>query len=281
MLIAESGSTKTDYRLILSEERIIQIEGEGIHPYMEDEEKITAKLRQTFSSHPIEEVKEIFYYGTACSSEENRKKVKNAFSTLFQQAEVQVEHDLLGAARAACGRNAGLAGILGTGSNCCLFDGENIVEEFPSSGYILGDEGGGVFMGKILLKDFIENRMPTEIRERFVQRYNLSRHEILQRLLGEERANKFIASFAMFLYHHREHPYIHGIVQHNFKKYFEVQVSSFSDYRKYQLNLVGSIAFYFQEYIRDIADQQGISIGSVLEKPIAGLTLYHLPELHN
>lgn len=278
MLIADSGSTKTDYRLIQKDGKILQIEGEGIHPYLEEESGIVEKLKKTFISYSMEEIGEVFYYGAGCSSEENKQKVHRAFASVFKEAKIIVEHDLLGAARAACGRNAGLAGILGTGSNCCIFDGEKIIEEFPTSGYILGDEGGGVFMGKKLLKDFIEERMPSDVRQSFDVRYKLSKHDILKRLSTDERPNKFMASFSMFIYHHRDHPYIHDIIEYNFQSFFDVQVKSFAEYQKYPLNLVGSIAFYFQEYIRSIADENDVIIGNVLEKPIAGLTLYHLPE---
>lgn len=289
MLIVDSGSTKTDYRLILPFDsaqgnfdsaqgqgrKIIQIESKGIHPYLQTEENIYQLLQKTFADHPVSAVEKVFYYGTACSSEENKQKIKSAFSRVFINASIEVEHDLLGAARSACGRNAGLAGILGTGSNCCMYNGENIIEEFSTSGYFLGDEGGGVFMGKKLLKDFIEKRMPGEIKKSFEVRYNLTKHDILHSLSNNDRPNQFLASFSMFIYHHREHAYIHEIINFNFQQYFDVQVKSFSEYKKYPLNLVGSVAYYYQEYIRSIAQDNGIAIGNILEKPIAGLTLYH------
>lgn len=278
MLIVDSGSSKTDYRLIPKNGKIIQLESIGIHPYLQTEKSIFQVLSQIFEKQDISDVEEVFYYGTACSSVENKQKIKNAFSGLFPKTPIFVEHDLLGAARAACGRNAGLAGILGSGSNCCFFDGENIIEEFSTSGYFLGDEGGGVFMGKKLLKDFIENRMPADIKKSFDERYKLSKHDILNKLSTDERPNQFLASFAMFIYHHRDHDYIHEIIQYNFQQYFEIQVKSFSEYKNYPLNLVGSVAYYYQEYIRSIAQDNGIMIGNVLEKPIAGLTLYHMEE---
>src|SRR5690606_32927459 len=119
---------------------------------------------------------------------------------------------------------------------------------------------------------------PEDIKKSFEERCKLSKHDILHRLATDERPNQFLASFAMYIYHHREHPYIHEIINFNFQQYFDVQVKSFPEHKNYPLNLVGSIAFYYQEYIRSIAEDNGITIGNILEKPIAGLTLYHLEE---
>lgn len=275
ILIADSGSTKTDYRYIDAAGNIQQLEGPGLNPTFHSKENIEKLLESNFANFPVNAVERIYFYGAGCSSEERKSIVEQAFKKIFVHSQLFVEHDLLGAARAACGNEKGMVGILGTGSNSCLFDGVNIVQEFPSSGYLLGDEGGGVYMGKLLIKQVLENKLPADIKTAFEQRYRLNREEIIQKIYKEQHASSFLASFSKFIFHHREHPFILEIIQKNFQDYIDVQLKTFEGFSSNTLNLVGSVAFYFQEYISSIAAKEGIRIGRVLEKPIAGLTLYH------
>ncbi len=194
---------------------------------------------------------------------------------VFKNAQIKVKHDLLGAARASCGTEAGIAGILGTGSNCCLFDGKHVSREYRTGGYIIGDEGGGVNIGKRIIKAFIEDYMPNDLREKFDQRYALSVDDILENMYKKPSPNRFLASFSQFAFHHKEHPFISELIYRSFSAYFKNQVCRYPESKNLKLNLVGSIAFYYQEIIRKVAQEYKVAIGTIIEKPISGLSLYH------
>lgn len=276
LLIGDSGSSKTDWRLIDQAERITQKEGIGLNPYFVGAEQIHAELSHLFGEDERKAVSNVIVYVSGAERQERKAIVDAGLSAVFPQAKIAIEHDLLGAARAVCGNKAGLAGILGTGSNCCFYDGEIKLKHFPSGGFILGDEGGGVNMGKKLLKAFIENRMPDDLLPFFIKRYPENSDYFLQQLYQEPRPNRFLAKFARFAFHHKNHPFVQEIILDNFRAYFDKQVLRFPEAKEYPLGIVGSIAFYFQEELCAVAEEKGVLIGKILEKPIAGLTLYHL-----
>lgn len=274
ILVADSGSTKTDWRLINGQE-IKQFECKGLNPDFNTTEDVREAVATTFDMLNKSEVSALYFYGSGCSSPSRNAIVEKGLTEVFPSAEIHVWHDLLGAARASCGKDKGLAGILGTGSNCCLFDGEEIIEEYRTGGYIMGDEGGGVYLGKKLLKAFIEERLPNELRERFIKRYDLNVDGILHNLYKEAYPNRFMASFSNFIFHHKQDPFIAQLISDSFEDYFDIQVCRFEEYKEIPLNLVGSIAFYYHDFIREVAAAKGVRVGTILEKPISGLSLYH------
>jgi N-acetylglucosamine kinase-like BadF-type ATPase len=274
IVVADSGSSKTDWRIINGEE-IKQLETIGLNPDFHTQESIEKEINDAFIKEEALKVEQVYFYGSGCSSESRKSLLQTGLSALFKNAVIKVEHDLLGAARASCGNQAGLAGILGTGSNCCLFDGANVIREYRSGGYILGDEGGGVAIGKRLIKNYIEDTLPADLREAFDKRYSYTVDDILLNIYKKAQPNRFLASFANFVFHHREHPYITSLLTECFEAYFDVQVLRYPEVTSLSLNLVGSIAFYYHEYIRQVAERKGVRIGTILEKPISGLSLYH------
>ena len=274
ILIADSGSSKTDWRLI-DNSTISQFSGIGLNPDFVDKISVAKELNNIFSTLNIEGVTEIHFYGSGCSSASRSNVISEGIKDVFPRSVIHIYHDLLGAARAACGRNRGVAGILGTGSNCCLYDGEQVIQGFRSGGFILSDEGGGVDIGKRILKAFIEGRMDEDLENRFLKRYKTTVDEVLEGLYRKPFPNKYIANFSRFAYHNRENPFISELLQHSFRAYFQNMVSRYDEYETVPLHLVGSIAFYYQEVLRKIAMEFNVQIGNVLEKPISGLTLYH------
>jgi glucosamine kinase len=274
ILVADSGSTKTDWRLI-DNESIKQFSCIGLNPDFVDSEKVKNVLGDTFSQIDSSSVLEIHFYGSGCSSESRNVIIELGLKEVFPHSDIFVYHDLLGAARAACGKRQGIAGILGTGSNCCLFDGVEVVQQFKSGGFIISDEGGGVDIGKRVLKSFIEGRMPEELNERFLKRYKTTVDVILENLYKKPHPNKYLASFSRFAFHNKENPFISEILENSFSAYFQKMVTRFDQYETIPLNLVGSIAFYYQELIRKVAQNFGVQVGTILEKPISGLALYH------
>tara|TARA_B110000046_G_scaffold42505_1_gene47098 strand:+ start:8359 stop:9204 length:846 start_codon:yes stop_codon:yes gene_type:complete len=274
ILIADSGSSKTDWRLI-DKDTISQYSSIGLNPDFVDESKVALELSRTFTVLNKESVREVHFYGSGCSSKRRNKVIANGIKNVFSSAEINVYHDLLGAARAACGKNKGIAGILGTGSNCCLFDGEQVIQEFRSGGFIISDEGGGVDIGKRILKALIEGRMGEELQNRFIKSYKTDVDEILVCLYKKPFPNKYIANFSRFAYHNRENPFISELLQNSFRTYFQNMVTRYEECHTVPLNLTGSIAFYYQEVVRKVALEFDVKIGAILEKPISGLTLYH------
>ena len=275
ILIADSGSSKTDWRLI-DGEQITQYSCKGLNPDFNRSDKVKLEVEAVFKDKVVNKAVDfIYFYGSGCSSKSRNKIVEKGLAAVFLTAKITVEHDLLGAARAACGNQPGLAGILGTGSNCCLFDGNDVTKEYRTGGFIIGDEGGGVDIGKRIIKSFIEDYMPSDLKESFEKRYQLSVDDILQKLYKEPQPNRFLASFARFAFHHKEDAFISEIIQQSFRAYFSNQVLRYAEATQLKLSLVGSIAFYFQEYIRKIASENGVTIGTILEKPVSGLSLYH------
>jgi N-acetylglucosamine kinase-like BadF-type ATPase len=275
-LIGDSGSTKTDWRLINQNEIIKQFSCKGLNPHFHSKESIADELRKTFDDELITQVSEIHFYGAGCSSTEKKAIVNSGFKNVFTNSRVNIYHDLLGAARACCGKNNGLAGILGTGSNCCLYDGNDITMEFKSGGYIIGDEGGGVDIGRKVIKAIIEEAMPSELQVKFERQYKISYDEILNALYKQEYPNRFLAGFSQFAYHNRTHLFIQELIQENFRAYFKIQVVRIPECKDYQLGLIGSVAFYYQDIIKSVAEEFGVSIGTIVEKPISGIALYHL-----
>lgn len=274
-LIADSGSSKTDWRLIDSLGAIKQFRSKGLNPYFNSVEMVKQTVLSTFDSLELADIGNVHFYGAGCSTDEKNKIIETALSSVFVNAEIFVEHDLLAAARASCGREKGIAVILGTGSNCCLYDGAKIIKSYPSGGYLLGDEGGGFHLGKQLLKAFIEERLPSELRERFIKRYGISSSELLHQLYQEDFPNRYMASFSPFIFHHRQHSFMAKLIANVFRDFFDRHLVRFEECKTLPINFVGSVAYYYQEFINEQIRHFGFQQGRVIEKPISALCLYH------
>ena len=275
ILIADSGSTKTSWRLIDSENNLTQFKCVGLNPYIMDQNAIIEELRNTFTNVSTLEISQIYFYGSGCSTDSAKTKIREALLEIFKKANATVEGDMLGAARAACGKEAGIACILGTGSNSCFYDGAEIKEQISSSGFILGDEGSGVAMGKILLGDFIRKEMPENLQNKLEKRFELNKDKILESVYRKERPNKYIAQFSKFIFQNLDQPYCQNLVIRCFDEFFLKYICKYPEHKNHRIHFVGSIAFYFNSYLRKVARKHNISIGNILEEPIAGLTLYH------
>ncbi|MCB0802681.1 MAG: hypothetical protein KDB74_06250 [Flavobacteriales bacterium] len=275
ILVADSGSTKTDWRLINGQSILSQHICNGLNPHFHSIETVLQEVQKTFESSISTQIEQIHFYGSGASTSEKKKILSDGFQQHFPKAKIFIYHDLLGAARAACGSEKGLAGILGTGSNCCSYDGHEIVKEFRSGGFIIGDEGGGVSIGKAILKAYIENDMPQELVEKFNFQFKISYDEILDSLYKKPYPNQFLASLSHFAYHNKNHFFISAILVASFQAYFDVQVKRHENWDSLPLNLVGSIAYYYNQELKVVAEKNNIKLNTILEKPIAGLALYH------
>ena len=275
ILLADSGSSKTDWRVIHRDGRISQFRGLGFNPYYMSVAEMALQLEQEFLLNLAGEIEQIFFYGAGCAAPERQKEVEQALRTIFGEAQIQVDHDLSAAAKATCGHQAGIAGILGTGSNSCDYDGQRIQLTRPAAGYILGDEGGGCYVGRKFLQDFIHEEMPAEIRTAVLDRYQLTQFEIQEQVYRQPFPGRYMASFCRFITEHKANPYCYGLYYEAFQAFFAKHVCKYPDYQTKTVHFVGSIAFYNNDILRKAATDQGIRVGIVLESPIAGLTLYH------
>ena len=275
ILIADSGSTKTDWRVIDRAESIHQAKTIGINPYHQTMDSISDTLTRELLPQLTVPVEEIFFYGAGCANESIRQTVAQAMQRVFPSARVTVHSDLLAAAHALCGHEAGIACILGTGANSCLYDGRTVVDNVPPLGYILGDEGSGTYLGKELLNRFLKRDMPEPLRSQFAKRYSVTTDSVLDSVYRQPQPNRYLASFAKFAFHHLKHPYVARMVYEGFRQFLEKNVCRYEDYAQYRVHFTGSIAFYYSNLLRQVAGDLDIVVQNITESPIAGLTLYH------
>lgn len=277
ILIADSGSTKTDWRIIALDGTVSQAKTDGFNPYFQDTDTIYHALSHVLlpQLETPSAIREIYYYGAGCSSDLTRDIVRKAVRRAFPAAQIEVNHDLLAAARALCGHEPGIACILGTGVNACLYDGKDIVAYRPSLGFWLGDEGSGGYLGKTLVQQYFHEEMPEELRQKFTKRYQPVLSDILENAYKKPFPNAFFASFSKFVFDNLTHPFAYQLAYDSFSLFFNRYVGKFDNYQQYPVHFVGSVAFYYTNVLRKVAADQHITLQRILESPIAGLTLYH------
>lgn len=278
ILIADSGSSKTDWRGIDRNGKISQFRGVGFNPYYQTPEEMATELSDEFLLNLKDEVTSLYFYGAGCSSEKNKKNVTRALQNIFHKARISVDHDLLAAARATCGHDAGIVCILGTGSNSGSYDGHEIVDSRPSPGFILGDEGGGAYVGKRFLQDFIHEEMPSPIREKAIRHFQLDIKTIQENVYQRPFPGRYMASFSRFVAENADDPYCYLLFYNSFQDFFKKHVKKYHGYEEKKVNFVGSVAFYNGDILRKAAADMKIMVNLILESPIAGLTLYHKNE---
>jgi N-acetylglucosamine kinase-like BadF-type ATPase len=275
ILIADSGSSKTDWRMIRVDQTIGQATTKGFNPFYQPPAFFQAEVAGALVPLVDEGVSDIYYYGTGCSSPQNRETIETVLKMVFPQATVEVNHDLLAAARALCGREQGIACILGTGSSSCLYNGNAIVSDRAGLGFILGDEGSGSYLGKKIVADVLFDRIPTHLQNKFLERIQLDRSGLLHRVYHGERPAQFLSQFTKFIFHHLKEPYCYELVYRSFVDFFEKSVMDYPRYKEVKTHFTGSVAFYFSDILRQAAADQGILVKNILQAPISGLTLYH------
>ncbi len=280
ILIADSGTTKTDWRAIENSNTVLPISTEGINPVFQAPEKLNDILANTLGSQiNLSEVSKVYFYSAGISaSHEATSALMSAFELNFKNCEFFVETDKLGAARALCGRSAGIACIMGTGSNSCFYDGEKITDDNVGGGFILGDEGGGASLGKRLLSDFIRGLLPAEISAELRGRFGLDYFKIVDNVYKRPMPNRYLASFAPFIYEFLGHPYVFDLVDSQFDSFVKRNLLRY-DLKKYTVNAVGSIAHFFVGILGGAIERNGGRLGTVLKFPIEKLVEYHSQDL--
>jgi len=281
ILIADSGSTKTDWCLINKDREPKIISTKGINPFYQTEEEIFTELSKTL----IPEVKKtlentsstmtgVYFYGAGCTPEKS-PIVKSAIAkALGNSITIEVESDMLGAARALCQHDTGIVCIMGTGSNSCYYDGKQITANVSPLGFILGDEGGGAVLGKLMVGDLLKNQMTPGLKEKFLKEYDLTPAEIIDRVYRKPFPNRFLASLNKFLEDNLSDPTVHALVLSSFEAFIHRNVMQY-EYQGIPVNFIGSIAYYYRTVLQEAAEKTGIKLGIIMKIPMEGLIKYH------
>lgn len=275
ILIADSGSTKAEWCL-LDDKKRKTIYTQGMSPYFLDTEQIQQILAIELKSKLKNvEPDEVYYYGTGCANPENVKSVKQALKKIFTKATISVDHDLMGAAKALCGSEKGVACILGTGSNSCYYNGKKIIKNSPGLGYILGDEGSGAYLGKKVVQYYLYNTFDPDLMDRFNAKYNTTNVEILDAVYKHPLPNRFLAGFVPFLIENRGHFMIENIIEDGFNDFFFNHIYKYRESWIMPIHFIGSVAFGFKDVLKDMCNAYELELGRVLKNPMDGLVKYH------
>lgn len=276
-LIADSGSTKTDWVLLDGKEVIANFNTIGFNPYFQTSELIYDELilnLKPFINKHLPSISQLYYYGAGCSNTENIKIVTEGLVSALELKNIHVSHDLLAAARALCGKSPGIACILGTGSNSCLYDGNEVVENIPSYGYMFGDDGSGAHIGKTFIQAYFDNELSSKLRTAFEQK-GYHREEILDNVYKKTMPSRYLASINRFVSDNIKDAFVRKLVKNCFISFFHKQVGKYSNSRQFTVNSVGSVGYYYKEILSEVANEEGYKMGRVIKSPIDGLIEFH------
>lgn len=279
ILIADSGATKTTWCAIDATMKKI-IHTQGISPYFLAKEEISSLIeRELLPKLKKISINKIFYYGTGCSNVENVRIMQSAIKMVFPKAEkIVVQSDLMAAAQALCGKEKGVACILGTGSNSCVFNGKKIIKNNPSLGYVLGDEGSGAYLGKKVLQYFIYQTFDEDLLNAFKIKYHINVNEILDQVYKQPFPNRYLASFTPFLNENRGHYMIENIIEDGLSDFFYQHLYKYKETWTSPINFVGSIAYHFRDVLKELCNTFGLQLGKVIKSPMEGLINYYRKE---
>lgn len=273
ILVADSGSSKTDWLLAVPQQEPLQFKTGGLNPYFLTEKEMVKILHDQGAGMiaQTKEITEIYFFGAGCSSPDRHEIVSNALSQLFPKAYISVDSDLLGSAYATCGHEKGLCCVLGTGSNISFFDGEEVHSGKHGLGYVLGDEGSGSWFGKALITDFLYENMPSDIHALFNKDYPLTKEIVINNVYQQPRANSYLASFARFLNSIRQTDYAQNLLKKGFQEFIDTDIKSYPQYHKYKSHFVGSIAYVFAAELKALCEANDVHVGKIIRQPIFDL----------
>lgn len=276
ILIADSGSTKTQWCLLSASGQMSEFRMDGINPFYQTPDAIKNSVSNQLLPQMGQllwagKITNIYFYGAGCTPEKS-PLVKMALKSVFKDAEIEVYSDMVGAARALLGRNEGVACILGTGSNSCLYDGEKFTKNVPALGFILGDEGSGAVLGKRLVADLLKDQLNDELKEMFLKEYNLTQADIIDKVYRQPFPNRFLASLSKFCADHLDNPLIYDLVYDHFQTFV---TRILKQYPAVPVGFVGSIAYYYKPILTKVLDDNHIEVADILQSPMPGLIEYH------
>ena len=276
LVIADGGSTKVDWHFVKNKNEIHQANSIGFNPYYFESKNVVEELSKKFiKENPVNEVQKLFFYGAGCSSDEKCTVLINAFQIIFPNADIEVTHDLMACARATCGHESGIACILGTGSNSCLYDGKEIIDNVPTLGFVLGDEGSGAHLGKQILRAYYYREMPSDLKEKLEAFANMDRAELLKKIYGNS-PNVFLASFSKFIGENKNHIFLQKMLKYSFEEFINKHIQKYDGHADLPIHFVGSIAYYFKDILKIVLKERKLILGKIIQKPIEDLVKFHL-----
>lgn len=273
-LIAESGSTRTEWALVEDNHLVQRVFTEGLNPFFQTRREISRSVRlglpESFFKKKLDQV---YYYGAGCSSYEKKNILGTSLVAQFKTP-IQVESDLLAAARGLFKCEAGIACILGTGSNSCFYDGKIIVKNVKAAGYILGDEGSGAVLGKLFLADLLKGLAPKELANEFHEKFRISVNDVMESVYNLPFPNRFLGTIAYFLGDYMDNEYVYNLLTNNLRSFFNRNVCQY-DYINYPIRFVGSLAYAYPDILQEVAQEFGVEIDVIEETPMNGLIEFH------
>lgn len=276
--IVDSGSTKSDW-VILDEFKNVFLKTEtiGFNPNFISRELIVPEIEKNKSLTSVKNsITKIYFYGSGCGVKQNCDTIEEEVGKVFTNAKISVREDLAAAAFAAYNGKPAIVCIMGTGSNSCYFDGENLKIKLPSLGILIGDEGSGSAIGKQLVRRFFMQKLPQDLHDQFENTYHLTIDEALKNMYHSTRPNAFLADFNKFVVERKDHPYFIQMVSEEMKNFFEYQVIPYEESKESEINFIGSIAYYYENILRSVASELHLNVGHVVQKPIESLVSYHV-----
>lgn len=284
ILLADGGSTKVDWRLVEGTKEIKQISTKGANPFFRSREDISEEIKKVINpvlnGHTIDSV---HFFGAGCASPEKNKIVRDAIADNIKTSHIEVNSDLVAAAKGLCGTKKGIACILGTGSNSCFYNGEEIVENVSPLGYVLGDEGSGAVLGRLFLGACLKNQLTKGLKEKFLKEFDLTPATILDMVYRQPLANRFLASLSPFLIENIHDKTVYDLVYNAFKDFFVKNVMQY-DYKNNDVHFTGSVAYYYKDLVRKVGTDLNIKVGIISQSPMEGLIRYYAGEcqtIHN
>ncbi len=276
IVVVDSGSTKADWQIV-RDSGVENLHTHGVNPVFLSAEEIYQTLAPAFDGHEASsKARAVYFYGAGCWDEGRSGKIRTALQQIFPYAAVTVKHDLLGAARATCGKSPGIACIIGTGSNTCLYNGEDVIDNVTNLGYLIGDEGSGTWLGKALIRAYFYREMPPDIRAHFDARYPGGEKAILDNVYaGNDTPNVYLAAFTRFFSEHRDHIFIQKLLYDAFSVFIDRHVCKYEGHIKLPIHFIGSVAYYFRDVLEVVLAERNMKPGIFIQKPIDNLTAYH------
>ncbi|SFI22891.1 BadF/BadG/BcrA/BcrD ATPase family protein [Halpernia frigidisoli] len=276
--IVDGGSTKCDWIILdNSGKTLFKTVTIGFNPNIIDAHLIPAEIKKNNQLYEeAENIDYLFFYGSGCGVAKNCLLVEHELKKIFTKAEISVKEDLTAAAYAAYVGKPAVICILGTGSNSCFFDGKTIRRDLPSLGFLIGDEGSGNALGKILLKNYFMKKFPEDLNREFEEAYNLNIENVISSMYHNPRANAYLADFSKFILERKQHPYLQHLVFEEIKNFLDYQVLPYEESKNCDINFIGSIAHYYEDILRAAAAEMHLKVGKVVQKPIESLAEYHI-----
>lgn len=282
ILVADSGSSKTDWVLASDKQKPVKFSTSGLNPYFLTEKEIIKAIQEQapvmVNHFPL--IEEIYFFGAGCSSPDKREVVSNALTQLFPRAFISVDSDLLGSAYATCGHHKGLVCVLGTGSNISYFNGEEVDAGKHGLGYILGDEGSGSWFGKVVVTQYLYGTMPTEVSTLFKSAFRITKNDVIENVYLKRGGNSYLASFARFLTDIQHTDYGKALLREGLLQFINTNIKSYPQYQEYTCHFVGSIAYFFRNELEALCEETGVNAGKIIRHPIDELVSFIISRSH-